>query len=157
MIASWLVAATLAAAAPTGPGPLARLSWLAGCWSRATPRRVVEEQWMAPAGGLMLGAGRTVSAADGRLVEYEQVRIEARGDTVTYFAQPSAQAPATFTAIAFDDSSIVFENATHDFPQRVGYRLVHADSMAAWIEGTTGGESRRVDFPYRRVSCPGRP
>jgi len=155
-----LVATVMAAAAPAAapaPDALARLAWLAGCWRRETARRVVEEQWMAPGGGLMLGTGRTLAAADGALVEYEQVRIEARGDTVVYVARPSAQGEATFTAIAFDDSSIVFANPAHDFPQRVGYRIVSADSLSAWIEGTREGKVRRVDFPYRRGTCPGSP
>ena len=144
----------LAAAAVTAPASLAPLDWLAGCWRRATPRRVVEEAWMAPAGGLMLGMSRTVSATDGTLVEFEQVRIEARGDTVVYVAKPSRQPEATFTAITFDDSTIVFEDPGHDFPQRVGYRRVGADSLSAWIEGTVDGKARRVDFPYRKVACP---
>jgi len=25
--------------------------------------------------------------------------------------------------------------------------------MIAWVEGTVGGKSRRVEFPYRRVAC----
>lgn len=152
-----LVAAVLAAAAGAPPAPgadLARLSWLAGCWSRVTARRIVEEQWMAPAGGLMLGAGRTRDAADGALVEFEQVRIEARGDTLVFVAKPSRQAEASFAAIAVTDSQVVFENLAHDYPQRVGYRRVHADSIAAFIDGMDDGRPRRVEFPYRRVACP---
>ena len=145
---------------PAQPVSLSPLGWLAGCWRRATATRVVEEQWMAPAGGLMLGMSRTVSAADGKLVEFEQVRIEARGDRAVYVAMPSRQALAEFPAVAYDDTSIVFENLAHDFPQRVGYRRVSADSIAAWIEGPgKDGKARRVEFPYRRAECPagGRP
>lgn len=155
MIASLLVAAALAATpAATAAPAFASLDWLAGCWRRETPRRIVEETWMAPAAGLLLGASRTVAVANGALVEYEQVRIEARGDTLAYVAKPSRQPEATFTAIQWTDSLVLFENAAHDFPQRVGYRQVSADSVAAWIEGTVDGKARRVEFPYRRVACP---
>ncbi len=126
---------------------------LAGCWSRTSARRIVEEQWMAPAAGLMLGSGRTRNVADGALVEFEQVRIEVRGDTLVYVANPSRQSEATFMAIAVTDSMVVFENLVHDYPQRVGYRLVHADSVAAFIDGTADGKPRKVEFPYRRVGC----
>lgn len=136
---------------------LADARWMAGCWRRETPRRIVEEQWMAPDAGLMLGASRTVAATDGALVEYEQTRIEAHGDTLTFTARPSRQAEASFHAIEVSDSSIVFENKNHDFPQRIGYRRVGADSLAAWIEGVRNGETRRVEFPYGRVACPGQP
>jgi hypothetical protein len=163
MIAPLVLAAALASAdgapaVPAAPVSLSPLSWLAGCWKRETARSVVEEQWMAPAGGLMIGMSRTLGAADGRWIEFEQVRIEARGDRAVYVANPSRQATAEFVAVEYDDAHIVFENKAHDFPQRVGYRRVGADSIAAWIEGTDGaGKSRRVDFPYRRAACPGRP
>lgn len=153
MIAAALLAA--AVAAPSAPDALSRLGWLAGCWRRETPRRVVEEQWMAPAGGLMLGAGRTTDAATGALADYEQLRIVARGDTLAFTALPWRQAEATFVAVRITDSLVVFENPAHDFPQRIGYRLVHADSMVAWIEGESNGRARRVEFPSRRVPCPG--
>ena len=26
-------------------------------------------------------------------------------------------------------------------------------TSVAWIDGTVGGKSRRVEFPYRRVAC----
>jgi hypothetical protein len=160
MIAPLLLVAALAAdaAVPKAPVSLSSLTWLAGCWQRNTPDRVVEEQWMAPAGGVMLGMSRTVRTADGGLVEFEQVRIEARGDSAVYVAHPARQAMAMFTAIAYNDSLILFENRAHDFPQRVGYRRVGADSLEAWIEGPgKEGTTRKVDFPYRRVACPGRP
>ena len=160
MIAPALLVAALAADAvvPSVPVSLSPLSWLAGCWRRETPRHVVEEMWMAPAGGLMIGMSRTVGAGDGRLVEFEQVRIEARGDSAVYVANPSRQATAEFVAVEYDDAHVVFENKAHDFPQRVGYRRVGADSIEAWIEGPAdSGRTRRVEFPYRRVACPGRP
>ncbi len=160
MIAPFLLVTALGAVAavPAAPVSLSPLTWLAGCWQRTTPTRVVEEQWMAPAGGVMLGMSRTVGAGDGRLIEFEQLRIEARKDSAIYVAQPSRQAMAEFVAIAYNDSLILFENKAHDFPHRVGYRRVGADSLAAWIEGPgKDGTTRRVDFPYRRVACPGRP
>ena len=112
---------------------------------------------MAPGGGLLLGVSRTVAASGGALVEYEQVRIEARGDSITYTARPSGQAEASFRAIQVSPSMILFENKAHDFPQRIGYRTIGPDSLAAWIEGERGGELTRIEFPYRRVACPGQP
>jgi uncharacterized protein DUF6265 len=57
-----------------GAGDAARVeqaAWLQGCWQLSANGLVVEEQWMAPGGGVMLGMGRTVR--DGKLVEYESV------------------------------------------------------------------------------------
>jgi hypothetical protein len=59
-----------------------------------------------------------------------------------------------FTSASVSESTVIFENPTHDYPQRVGYQR-DGDSLLAWIDGTANGKSRRVDFPYRRVACAG--
>jgi hypothetical protein len=130
-----------------------RLAWLAGCWQAQSPGRLVEEHWLEPRGSSMIGVGRTVRADT--LLEYELLIIrEEAGGEMTYEAHPSGQPTATFTARTFTDSSIVFENSAHDFPQRVGYQRRGADSLVAWIEGKRNGKTRKVEFPYARVHCP---
>jgi hypothetical protein len=96
--------------------------------------------------------GRTVR--DGRLVEYELVVIRKEGDALAYEAHPSGQKSAVFLARTVTETTVVFENPQHDFPQRVGYERTGGDALLAWIEGTSRGQSRRVEFPYRRVACP---
>lgn len=146
-----LLVASIPAAGGT-PSGVERIAWLQGCWSLTAGGRTVEEQWMAPRGGVMLGVGRTVK--DGRLVEHEFVIIRERGDALVYEAHPSGQSPAEFVAQRVDAGFVVFENAQHDFPQRVGYRP-RGSGIDAWVEGTVGGRTRRVDFPYDRAACPG--
>jgi hypothetical protein len=48
----------------------------------------------------------------------------------------------------------VFENAAHDFPQRVLYRREAADRLVARIEGLRNGQPRGIDFPMQRMACP---
>ncbi len=151
-----LVAAVLAGMLPAEIGlaedqSLARAGWLQGCWQATYKTRVVEEFWTAPRGGSMIGVGRTVRADT--LSEYELVILRERDGVITYEAHPSGQDVATFTASAVTDSSIVFSNPEHDYPQEVGYRCVGADSLIAWIDGKIDGKSRRVEFPYARAAC----
>ncbi len=134
---------------PTG---VDRARWLSGCWQRESGNRTIEEQWMAPRGGAMLGMSRSVR--DGRLAGYELVLIRDDTTGLVYEAHPSGQESATFPAILVSDTVLVFEDLEHDFPQRIGYDRVGVDSLVGWIEGERGGELRRIDFPYQRVSCP---
>ena len=138
---------------PPARTPADTLAWLAGCWRSATGSAVVEEQWMAPAGGVLLGTGRTV--AGGRVRSFEFLRIFAAGDTLVYAATPSGQAYTEFRAKRVGPGEILFENPAHDFPQRVGYRRSGGDSLVAYIEGERGGVPRRMAFPYARVACGG--
>jgi Domain of unknown function (DUF6265) len=130
-------------------------AWLAGCWEQRTAGadRVSLEMWMPPAGGLMLGASRTLVA--GAVREYEQVMIKVEGGKLIYTATPSGQPTASFTSTSVTDSSFTVENLQHDFPQRIIYRRHGADSVIARIEGPRRGGSgtRGVDFPMRRAAC----
>ena len=130
---------------------ITRLGWLSGCWELRSGARLVEEQWMVPRGGLMMGMSRT--SRNDSIVEFEQIRIETRPRGVYFVASPSRQATAEFLATAITDSSATFENPAHDFPRKIAYRRQGADSLVGTIEGPRGGQTRAISFPYRRVTC----
>jgi hypothetical protein len=153
-IALVIGATCLSAASPMSQPPRGtqQLAWLAGCWERTTATSVVEEQWMRPRAGVMLGVSRTTRRDT--VVAFEQLRIFDRAGRTVYAALPSGQTLTEFETDATSDSAVTFENPTHDFPQRIIYRRRGADSVIARIEGVRGGQVRGVDFPYRRVGCP---
>jgi hypothetical protein len=130
-----------------------RVAWLTGCWEIDSPIRIVEEHWSAPRGGSMIGMSRTIKADS--LVEYELVIIHERGGRLAYEAHPSGQAAAVFMSRTVTDSSVIFENLQHDFPQRIGYELGRGDTLTAWVEGPHKGHTRRIGYLFRRAACPG--
>jgi hypothetical protein len=101
----------------------------------------------------MIGVSRTIR--DGKLTEYEMIVLRERGDELAYEAHPSGQRAATFLSTRISPSELVFENAAHDFPQQIGYRL-DGDALRAWIRGTQNGKERRIEFPYTRARCAAR-
>ena len=128
------------------------LAWLAGCWESNRNGREINEQWMKPSGGTMLGMGRTV--AKGKTVEYEFVQIREEQDGALYYvAKPSGQSEASFKLIKLENREATFENPAHDFPQRVIYRLEPDGSLFARVEGTSNGKSRGFDYPMKRARC----
>src|SRR6185295_7552658 len=69
---------------------ITELAWLSGDWQTAPGGRAqIEEHWTLPAGGTMIGVGRTVAGE--KTVEFEFLRIEQRGDDIFYVANPNAQ------------------------------------------------------------------
>jgi hypothetical protein len=153
ILALWVSGAVAGFAADaTAPKPtLATVAWLAGPWRFERNGRLVEEQWLAPAGRTMLGMSRTV--VNGRTVEHEFLLLseDARGDIV-YVAKPSQQPEASFTLTRASETEAVFENLQHDFPQRILYTLQPDGSLLAAIDGMEQGKVRRVLVPYRRVT-----
>ncbi len=128
------------------PATTADLAFMAGCWKFERNGRVVEEHWLAPAGGSLLGVSRTV--AGGKTVEFEFLEIRDLPEGLTYIAHPSGQAEARFKATTRTTDEIVFENPTHDFPQRIRYRRA-IDALGARIEGTRNGQDQRRRLSVR--------
>lgn len=128
------------------------LSWLAGCWEANLRGREVNEQWMKPGGGIMLGMARTVAQGKAAEFEFTQIREDKDG-AIYYVAKPSGQAEASFKLVKLQNKEAVFENPQHDFPQRIIYRLEAGGSLFARVEATENGKTRGIDYPYKRAKC----
>lgn len=132
---------------------LSDLGWLAGCWEMNDEKRgrVITEMWMKPSGDAMMGVGRTIKSA--KLVDFEFLRIVEDVNGLSYISRPSANKEDTaFKMIKSSPDEIVFENAAHDFPQRIMYKRI-GEKMTARIEGTTNGKLKGIDFSYVRTRC----
>jgi len=152
-IAIVLVMTVATGSAVTPSAGIQRVGWLQGCWELEKPGGTVEEHWMAPRGNSMVGVSRTVR--DDRLAGFELVVIREHDDRLAYEAYPSGQPSAVFLSISISDSSVVFENPEHDFPQRIGYQFSAPGSLLGWIEGQLNDARRRIEFSYQRTACPG--
>jgi hypothetical protein len=150
-LAVLLLTAAAHAQAPAAKPTLQDLAWLAGQWRIEQGERLVEEHWMTPVGGLMLGMARNVRA--GKVLEYEftLLRQETNGD-IFYIASPARQTQTAFKLTSLKDGKAVFENPQHDFPKKVVYTRQPDGSLLAAIEGPgSDGKTRRVEYPFKRV------
>ena len=127
------------------------LAFMTGCWRLDGNGRTIEEHWLAPSGGSLMGVSRTV--AGGKTVEYEFLQIRDLPDGLTYIAKPSGQAEASFKVLTRTADEVVFENPAHDFPQRIRYRRAGPDALHARIEGQMKGQQRGMDFAFARAKC----
>jgi hypothetical protein len=125
--------------------------WLAGCWKGGERGSEFVEHWMKPAGGTMLGMGRTVK--DGQTVFFEFLRIQETAGAIFYHARLPDQNETAFQLVKWDGKEAVFENPEHDFPQRVIYRFNPDGSLLARIEGKDKGAEKGIDFPMQRDRC----
>jgi hypothetical protein len=146
------LAVVVAASAQTPKSSINDLAWLAGCWEGTIRGRQVNEQWMKPGGGIMLGMARTVSQGKAAEFEFTQIREDKDG-AIYYVAKPSGQAEASFKLVKLQNKEAVFENLQHDFPQRIIYRLQPDGSLFARVEATDKGQLRGIDYPYKRAKC----
>lgn len=127
---------------------LSELRWIAGHWTGVQDGIEMEESWLAPKGKTMLGLHRDVK--NDRTVSFEFLRIEATAEGITYWASPRGKPATPFRLIESSGKRVVFENAQHDFPQRIIYWLSSDDSLHAKIEGTLGGKPASEEWAWKR-------
>ena len=144
-----LLALGLPVQAQTKPS-VADFFWLSGCWQGRQGTAVIEEIWSKPAGTTMLGLGRTVK--DNRTVSFEFMQFREQKGTLAFLPQPQGGAQVTFPLKEFTPAKSVFENLTHDYPQRVSYERKNR-LLVASIEGTEKGKFSRQAFVLRKVRC----
>ncbi|MEZ5293265.1 MAG: DUF6265 family protein [Vicinamibacterales bacterium] len=125
--------------------------WMAGCWTGGSAGARVTERWTVAGDAAMFGVSYTLKG--GALVDFEFLRVVLKAGTPVYVAQPRGGPPTEFTASSNADGAIVFENAAHDFPKRIGYRKVDGTHLTAWIDGGAGGSGRRIEYPMARAAC----
>jgi hypothetical protein len=125
--------------------PLNELGFLAGLWSDG----IIEEFWMGPKGGCMLGLNRTV--AEGSQTQFEFLRIEERQGVITYWASPGGREPTAFVLSDVSLTHAVFENVEHDFPQLISYTLVDSKTLGVRVKGVLKGAPRQIDWSWTRV------
>ena len=110
-----------------------------------------EERWSSPRGGGLVGMHKDTKG--GRMVGFEFFRIAPDSSgTPTYFSQPGGQSPPTpFRLVELGESRAVFENAQHDFPQRILYWR-DGETLHARIEGTVHGKAGSEDWAWSRCA-----
>jgi hypothetical protein len=133
---------------------VADFEWLSGCWASDSGEAGSGEVWTRPAGGTLFGLSRTIK--NGKTVAHEFMQIrEVEPGQLAFIARPSGQAEATFKLLRSTKNELVFENPTHDFPQRVIYRLESAQRLMGRVEGKSNGREQAFDYPMKRTRCPG--
>lgn len=127
------------------------MQWLVGCWERAQPNGRIVESWSAPASGVMAGISTSIRDTTRRVTE--RLRLFYRGDTLIYEASPARQPRNEFKSTKIASDELVFADPEHDFPQKIVYRRIGADSLLARVEGDRAGRMQPIDYPFKRIAC----
>jgi hypothetical protein len=146
---------------PLPPSALDRMAFLAGHWRGERGGIVIEEMWLAPAGGIAQGAVRLLN--QNQVGTIELIIVSAENDRVVMrynhfnsdYRTWEKDGPIALTMTKADDGEIVFSNT--DQPARhaseVGYRRTSGDTMNSWVIAIdANGASTQHNFDYRRVS-----
>lgn len=123
----------------------AGLAWLAGCWEHLDGS--TREIWSGSQDGLHFGY--SVTRKDGRVVAFEDLRITPGPSGPVYSASPNGGPATGFTLSSHAGWTASFDNAEHDFPQRIRYRR-DGDRLEATI--SLIDDSEAMSFAMRRCT-----
>jgi hypothetical protein len=129
------------------PARVESLDWMTGTWMSESARGTVTETWLGPGNGLMVAAN--LSAFAGGRKTFEFLRIAETPAGFSYFASPGGQPPVEFKLKESGDKRVMFENAAHDFPQRILYWR-EGEKLVARIEGSLRGKERHEEWRFSR-------
>lgn len=132
--------------------PSKTFSFVLGSWEMQTPKGKIVEQWSHGANKILKGKSYHVNTK-GDSIFTENLQIRKIGKEVFYcstIANQNEGKEVCFKLISKKDQIYIFENAAHDFPQRIVYQNLGKNEMLAWIEGERNGKSRKSEFRYKR-------
>ncbi|MBO9591342.1 MAG: hypothetical protein J7599_00450 [Niabella sp.] len=127
--------------------------WLLGTWEhRPAPGKSIYETWTRSGDTVLWGKSYMLKEKD--TLVFETVKLVQNEGRLLYIATVQRQnngAPVSFVSKKISDTELVFENPEHDFPQKIRYMRIGADSLVAEISGTKNGTERKQSFPMKRM------
>lgn len=141
-------------------------NWFLGTWINNTADGIFTEKWEQENDSLYHAISTVVVEKD--TVFYETVDLLKTKNDWNYVVSVKNQAsilrqaqqpnsasvpelPVSFKLTAFTETQLVFENPQHDFPTKITYTQINADSIVAEISGTLEGKVKSELFPMKRV------
>lgn len=144
-----LIALLIAAEAPS---PMPMPAFLTGCWSERQGEQWTEECWTIPRGGQMMGSGRTGKGDAVGHWEWMRIERDAEGRPI-FLASPKGAEPSAFPPVRATATEIEWQNASHDYPQRIVYRRT-ADGLDAEISLIDGSNANRWSYRLMGAAPP---
>jgi hypothetical protein len=131
--------------------PVKQFSFLLGSWEMKTKTGKTTEHWKS---GINKYAGSSYKhnvKGDSTLTETISLK---KINGIWHFCvtghEQSNLGTTNFKLVSTTKNTFVFENAKHDFPQRIVYQNSGGDKLIAWIEGKINGKAMKIHFAYQR-------
>lgn len=128
-----------------------QFSFMLGNWEMKSDKKTISEHWQRNKETLV---GKSYKhAANGNKTLTESVVLSLVNNVFTFSVtgyEKDNTGTTHFQLISDKDSTFIFENKKHDFPQRIVYQKKDKDHLLAWIEGEMNGKPMKISFPYQR-------
>ena len=133
---------------------LQTLDWLEGRWESPADGGKISEIWKKANDSTFQGACYFTKNNGKDTVHLETIELIERAGTTSYNPTVEGQnngLPVTFRMTSNTGKMVVFENPSHDYPQKISYILVNNDSLVAEISGRRSGKMSSEKFGMKKA------
>lgn len=124
---------------------LKKLNWLKGKWSRVTANVEQFETWNITSDSILVGEGYHIKSNNKKVTE--KLTIKWLDKKLVYIADvPHNKQPVIFQNVVLNDTLAVFENRSHDYPNKISYIKLNKRSFRVILDNNTGTNSRVMTF-----------
>lgn len=128
-----------------------KLYALEGSWKMNTKRGAICEEWKKIDKNYLQSRGYMIKGTD--TIVNERVALTRTNETIFYTSSVEEQndkKPVAFKLTSSAGNIFMFENPEHDFPKRIVYHLVTADSLHAFTDDGIENTKKIQHFYYSR-------
>lgn len=127
-------------------------NWLLGSWRNTTARMDAQEHWKKVDATVYEAESFILVQNDTVFHEHVDLVKTSKGwDYIVSVRGQNKEKPVSFSSTYIGKDSLVFENSKHDFPNRIVYKKITADSLVATIFGTQNGKATSEIFPFKKI------
>ncbi|MBK8660873.1 MAG: hypothetical protein IPN18_03310 [Ignavibacteriales bacterium] len=126
---------------------LKKLGWLKGKWSRVTANVEQFETWNIISDSILSGEGYHIKSNNKKVTE--KLTIKWLDKKLVYIADvPHNKKPVIFQNVVLNDTLAVFENKSHDYPNKISYLKLNKRSFRVTLDNNAGTNSRVMTFTW---------
>lgn len=125
--------------------------WLIGTWENKSDEGEMVETWSKTNDSLYSGSSYFIKGKD--TLHSESIALTQKADVILYTPTVKGQnnnQPVSFQLTKQTPKQLVFENPKHDFPQKIVYQQITADSLIATISGMQQGKASSESFSMKK-------
>ena len=125
--------------------------WIIGSWEQKTDKGILTETWQRQNDSVFVGSCYFINESD--TLHRETILLEQRADSITYSANVKGQnndKAVPFRLTTANTNSLVFENLTHDYPQKIVYQKNKSNGLVVTISGILQGKKSEEKYSFTK-------
>ena len=131
---------------------LEKANWFLGRWENNSSEGNLSESWKKLNDSTFFGESYFVIEND--TVFAETIQLEERNEKLSYIVtvpNQNEEKPVSFELTKNSQHQLIFENPNHDYPNKIIYNQIGADSLVAEISGMKEGKLKNEFFKIKKV------